>query len=95
MSQGITPRQGELLKLIASLTRDGVPPCYAKLAASMETSRGDIHRMLTCLRERGHVTWTYGRHRSLRLVDPLAGKSRGELLALRKDIDRALMEQGA
>lgn len=93
MTAGLTPKHAKLLKLIADLTVDGVPPRYEALAEAMQTSRGNIHRLLTGLKARGYVTWNYASPRSLRLVDPLAGKSNGELLAMRNRIDALLVER--
>ncbi len=95
MSSGLTVRQAKLLDVISSRTVHGVPPTYDAMARELETSRGGVHALLVQLKERGHVTWDYCRARSLRLTDPLAGKSNAELRSLRKDIDRALMERGA
>lgn len=95
MNAGLTLRQAKLLDVISSRTVHGVPPTYAAMARELETSRGGIHALLLQLKERGFVTWDFGRHRSLRLVDPLAGKTNADLRAMRARIDRALMERGA
>ena len=95
MTAGLTSRQAKLLQVITERTVHGVPPSYETMAREIGSSRGNVHALLTRLRERGLVTWDYARARSLRLVDPLAGKSNAELRSLRKDIDRALMERGA
>lgn len=95
MAYGVTAQQAALLKLIGELTVDGAPPTYDVLAKEMGTSKGNIHRLLSRLFERGHVTWVYGKANTLRLVNPFAGKSSAELLAMRDKIDAALVERMA
>ncbi|MES3028522.1 MAG: hypothetical protein V4820_11790 [Pseudomonadota bacterium] len=95
MKASLTPQQANLLGLIAALTVGDVPPTYEALAEAMSTSKGNIHRLLSCLFERGHVTWEYGKSHSLRLTDPLAAKSSAELIAMRDKIDAALVERMA
>lgn len=93
--KALTPQQSKLRQLVADLTVDDVPPTYETLAREMGVSKGNIHRLLSGLFERGHVTWEYGKSHSLRLTDPFAAKSSAELIAMRDKIDAALVERMA
>jgi len=64
-----TPRQHELLCIMAELIADGAPaPSLRDLGAEIELTPSNIHKLLVGLRERGWVDWTSGTHRSLRLL---------------------------
>lgn len=96
MSAGLTPAMSACLRAIQDMTIQGVPPSYADLQERLGlASRGGVHRILSQLRERGHVDWDYGHARSLRLTNPFAGKSTEELQTMRRQIDRLLRERGS
>lgn len=66
-----TREQGRTLEAIRKLTRGGVPPSYAELQEELGiASRGGVHRLLHALKDRGLVTFEFGRARSLRIIDP-------------------------
>jgi SOS-response transcriptional repressor LexA len=64
---GLTPRQAECLSVIADLTVDDISPSYEDIAKALNLkSRSGVHRLLTKLRERGYVTWSPDRARTIR-----------------------------
>ena len=70
---GLSKRQRDCLTLIERLSANGVAPSLGELTAVMGyASRSATHRLLTCLRERGYVTWRPGSARSLTLLRPAA-----------------------
>jgi len=90
----LTTKQAAFKALIKDRTRQGVPPTYAELAEAFGlSSKGGVHRMLTCLKERGHVAFEPCRHGTLRVIEALPaldGLSRAQLVMLRDQIDAAL-----
>lgn len=57
MSTGLTPRQAELLAFIKSfIAEKGYSPSFVEMADAIgNVSRGNIHRYLELLEQRGHV----------------------------------------
>lgn len=89
----LTTKQAEFKALIKSRTRQGVPPTYDELADVAGIAKSGVHRMLTCLKERGHVEFEPNRRQTLRVIEAmpsLDGLSRPQLVLLRNQIDAAL-----
>lgn len=60
-----------MLDAIRARSVNGVGPSYEELAGDMGiSSKGEVHRVLKGLRERGMVSWMPGRARSLHLTAP-------------------------
>lgn len=66
----LPPRQGEVLKLITSLTeQQGYPPTLAELAQAMGLrNRMTVHQHVAALKKKGLVQWEPGLNRSLRVI---------------------------
>jgi repressor LexA len=69
----MTRRQAELLRFIETFTRsNGVGPSYAEIAdATGLKSRGNVHRMLVALEERGRIQRLPNHARAIRVVYPI------------------------
>ena len=84
---GMTPMQERCLAAIRSgIQSNGVAPRYEDIAAALGlASKAGVHRLVTALIERGHLTKMPGRNRSLALVlpakSPLAAFTVAELQA--------------
>jgi SOS-response transcriptional repressor LexA len=65
---GITRRQRQTLEIIRTYSLEhGEPPTFRQIAAALgTTSSGSVHRLVTCLVERGHLTGAGGHHRALK-----------------------------
>lgn len=75
---GLTRRQAEALAIIrASKERDGFSPSYAELGSLLGCNKSAVHRLVTCLEERGHIRRVPNAVRCIEIV------SRGSLSALR------------
>lgn len=66
----LPPRQGEVLKLITSLTeQQGYPPTLAELAQALGLkNRMTVHQHVAALKKKGLVQWEPGLNRSLRVI---------------------------
>lgn len=71
MSQGLTPRLAQLLRIIdISIRANGYAPAYADMAESLGiSSRGAVCAMVDRLEQRGFITRTKGAARSITIVD--------------------------
>ncbi len=69
-TEQLPPRQGEVLKLITSLTeQQGYPPTLAELAQAMGLrNRMTVHQHVAALKKKGLVQWEPGLNRSLRVI---------------------------
>lgn len=88
-----TPEQARALDAIRKLTKGGVPPTYRDLGDALGMAVSAVHRLLTGLKERGHVDFKPRQRRSLRIIGELPGletRSTDELLRLRAAIDLIL-----
>ncbi|MBX9879233.1 MAG: transcriptional repressor LexA [Candidatus Obscuribacterales bacterium] len=70
ITEQLPPRQGEVLKLITSLTeQQGYPPTLAELAQAMGLrNRMTVHQHVAALKKKGLVQWEPGLNRSLRVI---------------------------
>lgn len=67
----LTPRMKELLTFIDRSIRenDGICPTYDEMAkGSGVKSKGQIHRLVTALEERGFIQRLHGRHRAIEVI---------------------------
>lgn len=83
ITEQLPPRQGEVLKLITSLTeQQGYPPTLAELAQAMGLrNRMTVHQHVAALKKKGLVQWEPGLNRSLRVIggqmsDPISINSK-------------------
>lgn len=96
MSVGLTPQMARCLSAIRTLTRGGVPPSYAELQHHLGlTSLSHVSRLLSALKERGHVDFVVGRARSIRIIDQAPDLSKLSLAALWKLESELKAEIGA
>lgn len=65
----LTQTQIDCLAAIRELTNGDLPPTYRELATRLGVSVGNVHRLLHSLKERRRVTFAYGRHRTLAILD--------------------------
>lgn len=78
---GMTPQMAACVAAIRKLTADGVPPSYDAIRVEMGLrSKSNVHRLLTCLKERGIVDWRDGQAHSLSLVEDAFSTERLERL---------------
>ena len=63
----LTRNQKRLYDAIAELMQDGTPSLEEIAAATGKDVRS-IYSSLASMRRRGWVTWSYGKHRTLRLL---------------------------
>lgn len=91
---GLTPVQARALGAIRTLTREGVSPSYSEIREALDLgSNSGVHRVLSCLRDRGLIDFIPHRARSIRIVGELEGldrRSSDDLRALRDRIDLVL-----
>lgn len=67
---GLTHAQAACLAAIRRLTLEGVSPSLEELRQALRfSSKGQVHRVLTELLERGRVTWIQGRARSIVIIE--------------------------
>jgi DNA-binding MarR family transcriptional regulator len=66
---GLTPRQSDALRFIREyLTANGITPTYDEIAPGIGLrSKAGVHRLVSALEERGHITRMPGRARSIAL----------------------------
>ena len=71
MKMGLTIKQNHMKKCIAEfISTHGHSPTYQELAnVSGIDSVGNVHRYVSNLRERGHITMLPGQERSIAIVD--------------------------
>ncbi len=69
-TEQLPPRQGEVLKLITTLTeQQGYPPTLAELAQALGLkNRMTVHQHVAALKKKGLVQWEPGLNRSLRVI---------------------------
>lgn len=73
----LTPRQMNCMRVIQDLTDAGagISPTLDEIASKIGTTKGNVHRLLSLLAERGHIERVTSRARSItilhRLPDPL------------------------
>lgn len=69
-TEALPPRQGEVLRLITSLTeQQGYPPTLAELAQALGLkNRMTVHQHVAALKKKGLVQWEPGLNRSLRVI---------------------------
>lgn len=69
-TEQLPPRQGEVLRLITSLTeQQGYPPTLAELAQALGLkNRMTVHQHVAALKKKGLVQWEPGLNRSLRVI---------------------------
>lgn len=67
---GLTPRQSELLIFIGEYTRNhGYAPNYDEMLAALGvSSRGNVHKHVQSLIERGYLTSMHRRSRSVAVI---------------------------
>jgi hypothetical protein len=67
----LTHKQRQVLSYVAAaIAANGVAPSHHEIAHAVGlASKGQVNRLLSCLRQRGFVDWTHGHARSLRLVE--------------------------
>ena len=83
MSFGLTPCQAACLAYIKAETEAGHSPSFEQIKIHLGlASKSGVHRLIQGLKERGHVAYIPGRHRSLTVVEPLDALSTGHLLAM-------------
>lgn len=64
-----TTKQNEILEAITkSLSENGSPPSYRKIAEITGLTVGAVQSQLNCLRKKGLVTWSDGEARSLKRI---------------------------
>ena len=70
LTEQLPPRQGEVLRLITSLTeQQGYPPTLAELAQALGLkNRMTVHQHVAALKKKGLVQWEPGLNRSLRVI---------------------------
>lgn len=93
MIGGLTAKQAACLAFIRAYIRDhdGVSPSLEEIRLHLGLSgKGDVHRILVCLRERGFIDWTDHCARSIRLLAASDPYSRETLAALSADALEAL-----
>ena len=64
----ITPRQTELLTILARLLKNGVTPTFEEIAKEAGITRSGAFDQFHALRDKGYVIWQRGRARTLRIV---------------------------
>jgi repressor LexA len=70
----MTPRQFELLTFVRTYVAEhGYSPSYSEMATAIGLgSKSGIHRLVTALAERGHISRLPNRQRSIRVIAPVA-----------------------
>lgn len=88
----MTPAMARCLEAIKDLTVDGVSPSFRELKAYLNLSTSGVHRLVTALEERGHLTRIPNRARSFVVIegDGLRHYSTESLHALQGRITREL-----
>ena len=87
MRPGLTAQQDRILHFIEeSLAHSRIAPSYEAMAAHIgQVSSGNIHRIITCLEERGYVRRIPAKARSITLISQveqsLADATDSQLLA--------------
>ena len=71
MITGITPAQSALLEYLRAFSeREGHAPSYEQMMAAIGyRSKSNIHRLITCLHERGLIRRMPGRSRAIEIID--------------------------
>ncbi|UIJ43777.1 MarR family transcriptional regulator [Sphingomonas cannabina] len=69
--QGLTVKQAELLSYLRFYIAEsgGVPPSFDEMAEAMELAKSNVHRLVRGLEERGYVTRSANRARSIIVHD--------------------------
>ncbi len=71
MAADYTPRQGQYLAFIHYYTKvNGRPPAEADMQQYFRVSPPTVHQMILNLEQRGLITRTPGKQRSIRLLLP-------------------------
>ena len=63
----MTGRQQQVYDFLVS--HKGIPPSYQEIADALNfPSKGNVHRILHCLRERGQINFIPGKWRTLKVL---------------------------
>ena len=89
MSAGLTEQQSNLLSFIRSFTaQHGFSPSFEQMAAAIGlASKGNIHRLLTILEERGRIRRMAHRSRSIEIIE-VVGLAKFSTMDLRRELVR-------
>lgn len=94
----MTKAEKSVLDAIKALTKDGVPPSYREIMLHTgKKSLSGVHRCVHSLIRHGHLAGSYpsGGYvgaRKLKLADPYEGKTKDELLSLRRILNRRIRD---
>ena len=94
----MTPQMSRTLDAIKKLTNGDVAPSFQEIGDYIGVrSKGNVHRLVNCLKDRGYVTYEPERPRSIRIVNPaapdgvkLVDMATADLHALKRQIEMVL-----